>query len=1068
MRTLLVVSLRSLSWRRWATAGLVAASVAAFAAAAVGPLWANAAEDSMLAQTFRATGPADGSSLVQVTARGNDSGYGSKQIPALAEQEARQAARMPAPMRAAFDPPRRLISTSGGLLVRGLPADEGDERPGGDEPPGGPATDGPELMAPMSWSRHGCASVDLVVGSCPDADTEVVVSSRTARVLHVTVGDAVVVPALADEPPAANTGAFFPSTLDVVGVYRAPDVRSRDWVGWELAFQHAAGDPDARDPVLPRTETMFVVHDLMLRLAVTPVVARDTRVLALPSVDADAVDALAAQLGPWDLQRRELTGTVALVNEPLAAITQVQDQRAAVRLASWVAALQLLGLVWYVLYLLTSAAADGRSHDVALAKLRGLRPRTVTLVAVLEPVLVVLLALPVGLLLAVGLVRVAGERLLPGDVGLRVDGSVGLAALVALTGACLAAVAAVRTTVTERALVQLQGGRRVWTPRGLLLAEAAVVTLSAAALWQVFRRRDDDDLDGLVLLAPGLAAAGVGVLAARLLRAGSLMWARRTRHRPRHPAYLASRHVGRRQHGTRVAVFAAVAVSLAVFAASCWGVGERQRAGQTAMAVGADRVLSVSATSPAELVDAVRRVDPSGRSLMAAAELDSGNTARRVLAVDSERFAAVSAWQREWGLAPDEVPRRLVPLTAPTLRLTGPTLTVDLDLQASTDVSLVASLVDDAGVEHRGSVALGGDGPQTARLEVDGCGSGCRLAGLSLVRQPGATGLLVGEVTFSRLVDDGREVPDAFARSGWRSSRLNEDLASSTQTSRIERAGAAGLTATYNVGPTDVPGIDRADVPEALPLVITPGTTLTTIGRDELVTVSTLDGYSAPALVTGRAWVLPRLQDVGALVDLPLALRRSGAPLPSLRLQVWVAPGAAGLPALTRQLADAGVDVTGSTSLTAERARLDRSGPALSLLLLLGVAAAALVVAVLAVVGLALVHGRARAVETAALRTAGVGRDTLRSAARWEYVLQLGTGVVAGLVAGVVTADGLALSVTRIGLAGAVAPVTGDLPAGWLTGVVGVTVVAFLVLSTVCAGVTVRAARPERVREVGA
>ena len=47
MRTVLRVVLRSLSWRRWATFGLLAASVAAFAAAAVGPLWANAAEDSV-------------------------------------------------------------------------------------------------------------------------------------------------------------------------------------------------------------------------------------------------------------------------------------------------------------------------------------------------------------------------------------------------------------------------------------------------------------------------------------------------------------------------------------------------------------------------------------------------------------------------------------------------------------------------------------------------------------------------------------------------------------------------------------------------------------------------------------------------------------------------------------------------------------------------------------------------------------------------------------------------------------------------------------------------------------
>ena len=1048
MRTVLRVVLRSLSWRRWATLGLLAASVAAFAAAAVGPLWANAAEDSMLTRTFRAGGPADGSSLLQVTARGNDIGYGQQQIPALAEQEAEQSARMPAPLRRAFTEPRRLLATSGRMLVT--------------------AESEAEVMAHLSWSRVGCPAVTLVAGACPDRDTEVAVSARTARALQVAVGDRVEVPALTHEPPEANTGRFFPATLRVTGVYQAPDVRSRSWVGWEQVFEHATGDPEARDPVLPRTETLFTTHDLLLRLAQTPVVARETRLLDLESVDGDRVDALEAQLAPWDRERHALVGTVVLVDEPLAAMTAVADQRAAVRLASWVVGLQLLGLVWYVLYLLTGAATEGRSHDVALAKLRGLRPRTVTVLAVLEPVLVVVAALPLGLLAALALVRWAGSALLPGAVELRLDRSVLVALVVALTGACLAAAAAVRATVHERALVQLQGGRRVWSPRGLLLAETAVITLSAAALWQVFRRRDDADLDGLVLLAPGLAAAGVGVLAARLLRTVSLLWARRTRHRPRHAAYLASRHVGRRQHGTRVAVFAAVAVALAVFATACWGVGERQRAGQAAMDVGASRVLQVTATSPTELLQAVHRVDPGGRHLLAAAELDSGNPSARVLAVDSPRMAEVSAWQAEWGLPPETVTSRLRPLTAPTLRLHGPDLAVDVDIEASLGVSLVLSLVDAAGAEHRASAALVGDGPQTARMDVDGCRAGCRLDEIVLVRQPGESGILVGQATFTRLTDGGREVPGAFARLGWRSSRLNEDLAASTETSRLERAGADGLRATYNVGPLDVAGIVRADVPAALPIVVTPATGLDELGRDDLVQVTALDGFRTPATVAGRAWVLPRLEDVGALVDLGLALRTSDEALPSLRLQVWAAPDAGSVTALSRRLDAAGVRVVGATSVAERRAELDRSGPALSLLLLLGVAGSALAVAVLAVVGLALVQGRARAVETAALRTAGVRRATLRRAAWWEYVLQLGTGVVAGLVAGVVTADGLALSVTRIGITGAVAPVTGELPAGWLGGVVLATAVAFLALSSLCSRVAVRAARPERVRELGA
>jgi hypothetical protein len=98
VRTLLTVTLRSLLWRRWATLGLLAAALTSFAAAAVGPLWANAAEDSLLAQTF----PADNldSSLVLVVARGNDSSIGVSQIPAFAVREAVGVITMPEPLAA--------------------------------------------------------------------------------------------------------------------------------------------------------------------------------------------------------------------------------------------------------------------------------------------------------------------------------------------------------------------------------------------------------------------------------------------------------------------------------------------------------------------------------------------------------------------------------------------------------------------------------------------------------------------------------------------------------------------------------------------------------------------------------------------------------------------------------------------------------------------------------------------------------------------------------------------------------------------------------------------------------
>jgi putative ABC transport system permease protein len=1041
VRTVLTVALRSLLWRRWATLGLLSAAALSFAVAAIGPLWSAAAQDSMLSQTFRAHDGAAG--LLVVTASGNDPASGHRLIPAFTLDEATRTATLPAGLEHAFTPARPVLATTGRVMLVGRHR--------------------AAVLAAMAWSPNGCRSLALTVGRCPDSDDELTVSARTAGRLHLAVGSVVQVPEYSNEPPVAGTGVPFPTAFRVVGVYRPP-ATSRRWAGSEGLFTAVAGEPDARDPLPPRTEAAFGTHSLLLRLAHTPVTATVSRFLAVSPWHADVVDALDAGLARWDAEQRRNHGSVVIADGPLDTIRSVAEQRSAVRLASWLVSLQLLALVWYVLFLMTAGAAESRAHDVALAKLRGLRPRLVTTLGVLEPLLVVLAALPIGFLVALTSVGTATQALLPGGVALRSTRDVAIALLVALTGSCLAAGLAMRQAVRERVLTQLQGGRRVWAPRGLLLGEVTVVVLSGAALWQVWTRSDDDGLDGLVLLAPGLAAAGVGVLAARGLRTGGLLWARRTRHRPRRATYLASRRVGRRLQGTRTAVFAAVAVSLAVFAACSWGMGERQRAGQAAMEVGAERVYQVRAPSTGLLLRAVHRIDPAGRHLAAAAQLDTGNPSAAVLAVDTTRLGAVSSWQAEWGVDAAEVARLLRPPTARPLVLRGPAVDVDLTVHSSVAVNLVATLVDNLGHEHPVAATLV-DGRQSVRLVLgDECATGCRLDGLTFVRQPQRIGLMVGTARFSRLVAaSGVEVPDAFAVRGWRSSRLNDRAATSPLSSRLATA-TSGLSMAFNVGPDDVAGLVRDDVPEGLPMLATGFTSVTGVGRGGLVLASSLDGGTTVAKVVGHAAVLPRLGGQGALTDLVLASRRSGSAVPSLHLQVWAGPGSPSPAALRRALAQAGVHVLSSATLEGRRAALDRTGPALAQLLLLGMAAAALVVAALAVVALALIEGRTRDHETASLRTAGVLPRTLRRAAWWEYGAQLATGTAAGLIAGVVATVGLGDAVARLGLTGAVAPVAAGLPAAWLLLVLATTAGCFVLVAAVCVHATVRAARPETLR----
>ena len=117
---------------------------------------------------------------------------------------------------------------------------------------------------------------------------------------------------------------------------------------------------------------------------------------------------------------------------------------------------------------------------------------------------------------------------------------------------------------------------------------------------------------------PGWPRSRSAVIGGRLLHEVARRWARRTRHSTDVAGFLASRQIGRRAGGTRALVIATVTMALAAFAASTWGLVERQRDGQAAMEIGAARVYRVDAPSPARLLTTVRDLDPGGRQLAAA------------------------------------------------------------------------------------------------------------------------------------------------------------------------------------------------------------------------------------------------------------------------------------------------------------------------------------------------------------------------------------------------------------------------------------------------------------------
>ena len=133
---------------------------------------------------------------MHVTANANQPASGVRRSPAFAVREAEAAIAMPEPLDASV-----LAAAHGAVDVRSAPRARQARRP---------------ALAGMTWTDGGCDSLVLVEGALPTADTDVTVSAA-GGIDGVQIGS-VGVAQLASEPPAANTGAAFPSVLRVVGV----------------------------------------------------------------------------------------------------------------------------------------------------------------------------------------------------------------------------------------------------------------------------------------------------------------------------------------------------------------------------------------------------------------------------------------------------------------------------------------------------------------------------------------------------------------------------------------------------------------------------------------------------------------------------------------------------------------------------------------------------------------------------------------------------------------------------------------------------------------------------------
>lgn len=1021
------LTLRALWWRRGVSAVILAVAVLTVAAAAVGPTYAHAAGESVLRDRLAEAAAADvGMAFEGRTGSGD---------------EAATTALGPAFPAAgsAVGYPTRIRSLDAAVRARATTDAHPAPTP---------------VLTQLVWREGACDHIVLVAGRCPSAAGEVAVTART------TAGQ--------PEWDVGARGVLGRRGADVdvrvVGVYRARSQQDPFWFDRPYFSPHLYsgwGDgPDTVDAFLTDASTFASLPaGVETDYAVDyPLDATAVRLADVPGLRALVAKWRSGPAAAADADLRTALPTV---------LDRIEDELRLLDLAALVVCVQLALLAGLVLFQVVADTTEARGNEVALAKLRGLRPRSTVAVALAEPVVLLGLAVPLGVVAAwLASVWLAATFLLAGTPVV-VTGGTWVAAAAAMVGGAVASVLAARRTLTRPVLEQWSGPPP--RPRGRLLLVADLAVAAAALVgFAVLGAPGPEGATAtgvrgvVVLLAPGLLVLAVALLAVRLVPLAARLGLPPTRASRHVGAFLALRQVTRRPAGLRLATLLAVALGLAVFAVGAESAAAANRASRAALELGAARVLQVSYEPGAHDPQAVvRAVDPDGRWAMAAARWipDGGDVTGAVLAVDAARLPAVSRWDAAGtGATASAAASALAVPLPPPVPVSGDAVRVRLATDGLSGAPPLVTLVlrDRDGYQTKETTPLRGG---TATYEADiACGPECRLVQIGFDRRALPSSPLRAAVTFlgaeERRGGSWQPLPAGFAEPGaWRPVAVPGAPPALSLAAVGDR-----LVATIVAEGSENPALERAESPLTVPAYVSgdaapPGTAASVQDSQSHVVPLTLAAH------------LPRLPVVGAdglVLDLaPLRSATRGVETES-QWYVWLGD-AAPADAVAR-LTAAGLLVDGEGSLAARTDLLGRQGPALALRLLLACAVAGACLAAAAVAIAVAVTGRRRSFEIAALGAVGVPRRSLLGACVGEQVLLLGAGLLVGIPAGILAArlslplipqfaDPTAALLTYVPGAAPVAAVTA-------AAVVGVAVVAW-----VAGTLVLRAAVPARLRE---
>ena len=903
-------------------------------------------------------------------------------------------------------------------------------------------------MRLMLLARPGACAHLVVVGRCPSRAGEVLAGRADVVTRGFTIGSTV------------RVGPAGP--VRVVGSYRLPDHAARFWF-----------DPD-RMVSLPAFTSITTGHRPALP---APLVTTTATFSGLPRADwhvridrrlavgpdFDVADLRAAVQTARTVHSRHLAEPEGLLNGgdlndlPAIAREVLQQQRTAERsIAPAVLCLVLVALA--LLLRLLTAAAELRLPELALASLRGTTSRRRWLLGMAEPVLLVLLAVPVGAAVGAGLlVGLVRWWLRPG-MPVPLPSSAVLAGALMVLAALVVAAAAVGAVLRVSLSDQLTGVRRPRASRRVArLAHLALLAVVVALLVGKLApgRRGSPDVADLVL--PVLVAVLAGLAATRLAAAVAGWWTRRRTARSL-SVLVAVRAIARRREGTLVILPITAAVAIGVFATGVYSAAAHWRQSVAATRAPAATVWR-SPLPLSQTVALTHRLDPDGKWLMGAGTV--GYSSGLYTVVDAPRLVRVAGWPDLW--TPGTSGADVAGLIGPPARqpeVTGSRLGLTLDNETATSgLTVELHLVTRTARRTSAYLRPYGRGVSTRSVRAPYCRTGCRVTGLAIGGSIAAPVPMTGTVRIEGLTGDGR--PVGLADAGWVAAPDADEA--STQAVQDVRMSSVGVVASVDsAGAPAQLALATGGVPKRRPVVA--GTdALAPLHHAEARAVSGASaGGEVPVRPVLTARSLPFVGPSGILVDYTMFV--ADRQVFEQLFESHVLADAA-TPASVRQALIARGLTVDTTRASVQRL-LDNGAYALALRLY---AVAAVLVLVMALAGLLVstaVQLPERRRDAASLRVVGVPRRTVLGAVANELLVVLGSAAVAGVAAGALAEYVVLRTVTLGTVEDTHTPaLVASVEWRWLLLVAGCTVGVLLVVAVASGALAVRGARGSTLRE---